>query len=127
MAILEFGTRGRIDSDRRKGNRMSRRDSGATEECDGGLAILPPVPVARQALGTPVLDAQHAREGDGEPAFRHRGGETEIVRRVGEGYVVGARPQPVDKAERVLAMDVHRVAGTQRVDVRLYGAQAGGG
>src|SRR4051794_1802965 len=126
MAILEFGTRGRIDSDRRKGNRTSRRASGAMEESDGGLAVLAAIAITGQTLGGPVFDTEYGREGDGEPPLGQRRREPEIVRRVGEGEVVRAGFQSIDESERILAMDVHRVARAERIDVRLDGAQAGG-
>src|SRR6478609_8075504 len=101
MAILEFGTRGRIDSDRRKGNRTGASRSGATEESDRRLAVLSAVAIAGQLFAPPMLDAQHARERDGEPALRERRGQAEVVRRVGEGDVVRACLQPLDESQCV--------------------------
>src|SRR5687768_12704497 len=99
MAILEFGTWGRIDCGGEKGNRAPRgARSVAAIEGDRRLSVPASVAVARQVLVAAVLDAEHGGERNGEPSLRDRGRHAEVVRRIGEGDVVGAGVEVFDEA-----------------------------
>src|SRR4051794_33015979 len=120
MAILEFGTSGRIDSGGGKGNcREERSRSIAAVEGDGRLTILSSIPVARQLLVAPVLDAEHGSEWHIEPPVGDGPCHAEVVRRIGEGDVVCAGLEVADESERVLAMQTNGVAGAEEIDVVL--------
>src|SRR5690348_12904189 len=97
--------------------RESWRLERSAEERDDGVAVTPRVAVARQLLVAPMLDAEHRREGSGQPAFGKTRREREAVWRIGEGDVEGMRRERLDETKRVRSVHHDVVAGAERFDV----------
>src|SRR6185312_310384 len=89
--------------------RRVRNVSGA-KDGDRGPTVPSPLGAVGQRFVRSMLDRQQRTKRGVQPAFGQPRGETEVVRWVGKGDIVGAVGESFDESKRIGAVDASRVA-----------------
>src|SRR5471032_1732564 len=114
MAIREFGTG---EGSTSAPQNATRSASARAIEGDCSPTISALITAGRHRLECSMLHAEGIRERAGEPALGDLGRQTQIVRGIREGDVIGGFAQCFDELDRVDSVDRRLIAGTERGEV----------